>query len=109
VFGEQALYTDVGGAEIMDAQLGHLLRLLKFPHVRVGIVPRDAPYRAPLNAGFWLLDDALVQFDTYAAELSLTRPDEIALHERAFERLAALAVYGTEARALIQTARRDRR
>ena len=61
----------------------------------------DAPYRVPLNNGFWILDEALVQFDTYSAELSLVRPDEIALYGRAFERLAALAVYGAEARRII--------
>jgi hypothetical protein len=49
----------------------------------------------------WILDEALVQFDTYTAELSLVRPDEIALCGRAFERLAALAVYGAEARGII--------
>ena len=61
----------------------------------------DAPYRVPLNNGFWIMDEALVQFDTYSAELSLIRPDEIALYGRAFERLAALAVYGAEARKII--------
>jgi len=57
-----------------------------------------------LNNGFWILDEALVQFDTYSAEVSLVRPDEIALYGRAFERLAALAVYGAEARALVTRA-----
>ena len=55
----------------------------------------------PLNNGFWILDETLVQFDTYSAELSLVRPDEIALYGRAFERLAALAVYGAEARVIL--------
>jgi hypothetical protein len=75
--------------------------MLKLPRLRLGIIPMDAPYRVPLNNGFWVLDEALVQFDTYSAELSLIRPDEIALYERAFERLAALAVYGAEAREII--------
>jgi hypothetical protein len=47
------------------------------------------------------LDEALVQFDTYSAELSLVRPDEIALYSRAFERLSALAVYSAEAKEII--------
>ena len=54
--------------------------------------------------GFWIMDDALVQFDTYSTELTLVRPDEIELYGRAFERLAALAVYGAEARAMIDAA-----
>jgi hypothetical protein len=72
--------------------------------MRLGTIPFDAPYRVPLNNGFWLMDDALVQFDTYTAELSLIRPDEIEMYSRAFERLAALAVYGAEARAMIDAA-----
>ena len=98
LLGEQALHTDVGGADIMVSQLEHLLELLRLPRLRLGIIPFDAPYRVPLNNGFWIMDEALVQFDTYSAELSLIRPDEIALYGRAFERLAALAVYGAEAR-----------
>jgi transcriptional regulator with XRE-family HTH domain len=96
VMGEQTLHTNVGGPEVMAEQLRHLLDLLKFPHLRLGILPHDAPYRVPLHNGFWVLDEALVQFDTYTAELSLIRPDEITIYGRAFERLAALAIYGPE-------------
>jgi transcriptional regulator with XRE-family HTH domain len=101
VLGQQALHTNVGGTEIMAGQLEHLLAALKLPRLRLGIIPSSAPYRVPLNNGFWILDEALVQFDTYSAELSLIRPDEITLYGRAFERLAALAVYGAEARVII--------
>jgi transcriptional regulator with XRE-family HTH domain len=101
LLGEQALHTNVGGAEVMAGQLEHLLAALRLPRLRLGIVPIDAPYRVPLNNGFWIMDETLVQFDTYSAELSLIRPDEIALYARAFERLAALAVYGAEAKAII--------
>lgn len=101
LLGEQALHTNVGGGEVMAGQLEHLLAAFRLPRLRLGIIPMDAPYRVPLHSGFWILDEALVQFDTYSAELSLIRPDEIAIYGRAFERLAALAVYGAEARAMI--------
>jgi transcriptional regulator with XRE-family HTH domain len=101
VLGEQALRTNVGGTEVMIGQLEHLLASTKLPRLRLGVIPLDAPYRVPLGNGFWILDEALVQFDTYSAELSLVRPDEIALYSRAFERLAALAVYGAEAKHII--------
>lgn len=104
VLGEQALHTNVGGVEVMTGQLEHLLTVLRMPRLRLGVIPAGAPYRVPLNNGFWILDEALVQFDTYSAELSLIRPDEIALYGRAFERLSALAVYGTEAANLISRA-----
>ena len=102
--GEPALHTDVGGAEVMAGQLRRLLGLLRYPHIRLGIVPMDAPYRVPLYNGFWILDEALVQFDTYTAELSLVRPDEIGTHVRAFERLAALATYGSAVRSIVTAA-----
>jgi transcriptional regulator with XRE-family HTH domain len=104
LLGEQALRTNVGGAKVMAAQLEHLLAMLRLPRLRLGIIPIDAPYRVPLNNGFWIMDESLVQFDTYSAELSLIRPDEITLYGRAFERLAALAVYGVEARGIISAA-----
>ena len=104
VLGEPTLHTNVGGTEVMTGQLEHLLAVLKLPRLRLGIIPMDAPYRVPLNNGFWIMDEALVQFDTYSAELSLIRPDEIALYGRAFERLAALAVYGAEAKGMITAA-----
>jgi transcriptional regulator with XRE-family HTH domain len=104
LLGEQCLHTNVGGAEVMAAQLERLLELLKLPRMRLGIIPFDAPYRVPINNGFWIMDESLVQFDTYTAELSLIRPDEIEIYGRAFERLAALAVYGAEARAIIDGA-----
>jgi transcriptional regulator with XRE-family HTH domain len=104
LLGEQCLHTNVGGTEVMADQLEHLLRLLKLPRIRIGIIPFDAPYRVPINNGFWIMDESLVQFDTYTAELSLIRPHEIEIYGRAFERLAALAVYGAEARAIIDGA-----
>ena len=104
LLGEQCLHTNVGGAEVMADQLERLLELLRLPRLRIGIIPFDAPYRVPLDNGFWLMDDALVQFDTYSMEMSLVRPDEIELYGRAFERLAALAVYGAEARAMVDAA-----
>ena len=104
LLGEQCLHTNVGGAEVMAAQLERLLELLRLPRLRIGIIPFDAPYRVPLDNGFWLMDDALVQFDTYSMEMSLIRPDEIEMYSRAFERLAALAVYGAEARAMVDAA-----
>jgi transcriptional regulator with XRE-family HTH domain len=104
IIGEQALYTNVGGSEVMTSQLEHLLAVLELPRVRLGIIPRGSAYRVPLHNPFWILDDTLVQFETYTAELSLIRPDEITIYARAFERLAALATYGTEARAAISHA-----
>lgn len=98
---EHALLTSVGGAKVMTAQLEHLLAASAMPRLRLGIIPVGAPYRVPPSGGFWIMDNALVEIETYAAELSLARPEEIDLYGRAFERLAALAVYGAETRKTI--------
>lgn len=105
LIGQQALLTNVGGTSVMRDQLQHLLTALKLPRVRLGILPLTAPYRVPLHNAFWILDDRLVQFGTYTAELSLVRPDELATYGRAFERLAALAAYGPDAYDMISRAR----
>lgn len=104
LIGQQALLTNVGGVSVMRDQIQHLLAIMKLPRVRLGIVPLNAPYRVPLHNAFWILDDRLVQFDTYTAELSLIRPDEVATYGRAFERLAALAAYGPHAHDVISQA-----
>lgn len=104
LIGQQALLTNVGGVSVMRDQIQHLLAIMKLPRVRLGIVPLNAPYRVPLHNAFWILDDRLVQFDTYTAELSLIRPDEVATYGRAFERLAALAAYGPDAHDVISQA-----
>lgn len=103
LIGEQALRTTVGGAETMARQMDHLIDRAGSPNIRIGVVPANAPYRVPLHNGFWILDDKLVQFDTYTAELTLIRPDEVTSYARAFERLAALAVYGQPARSMIES------
>ena len=107
VVGQQALYTSVGGAEVMKGQLEKLLTVLRLPRIALGIIPLSAPYRVPLHNGFWILDDRLVQLDTCTAELSLIRPDEVGTYAMAFERLAALAAYGADARAMITRALTD--
>ena len=104
IIAEQALHTDVGGVAIMQAQIERLVTMARKSNVRLGVVPMRVAYRVPLHNGFWILDDQLVQFDTYATEFALTRPDEIALYARAFERLSALAMYGSEADDLMTAA-----
>jgi transcriptional regulator with XRE-family HTH domain len=104
LIGQQALLTNVGGAAVMKDQMRHLLTVGRLPRVSLGVVPLGAPYRVPLHNGFWILDDRLVQFDTYTAELSLARPHEIAVYGQAFESLATLAVYGADAREKVSAA-----
>ncbi|MFI7004439.1 helix-turn-helix domain-containing protein [Nocardia sp. NPDC050175] len=61
------------------------------------------PDQAPAT-NFVIHDRKVVLVETVAAELTITRPSEIALYEKSFALLAAQAVHGAAARALIGAA-----
>lgn len=100
---EQALYTRIGDADVMAEQLRHLLTTMRLPRLAVAIVPRTAEYRAPAT-NFVIHDRKVVLVETVAAELTITRPSEVALYEKSFALLAEQAMHGEDARALIRAA-----
>lgn len=87
--------------EVMLAQLDRLVALSAMRNVRLGIIPFETPYSVAPAHGFWLLDEDLVIVETFSAELHLAQPPEIALYSAIFDRLAAIARYGRDARAVI--------
>jgi transcriptional regulator with XRE-family HTH domain len=87
--------------EVMLAQLDRLVALSAMRNVRLGIIPFETPYAVAPAHGFWLLDEDLVIVETFSAELNLAQPPEIALYSAIFDRLAATASYGGDARAVI--------
>jgi transcriptional regulator with XRE-family HTH domain len=104
LIGEGALHTLVGNADVVREQLHRLRESIRLPRVSLGIVPLAAPYTVPRNNAFTVYDNRLVTVSTYTAELALTQRHEIALYERAFDRLLALAVRGGGARTMITNA-----
>lgn len=108
LIGEPALHTLAGDADVMQAQLRHLLASMRLPRLSVGIVPIAAPYTVPRNNAFTIYDSRLVTVATYTAELALTQRHEVATYEKAFDRLSALSVRGARARRLIEQAISDR-
>ncbi|MFC9244464.1 helix-turn-helix domain-containing protein [Streptomyces sp. NPDC057136] len=104
LLGEQALYSNHGGSEVMRAQLDRLLAVLALPRLSLGIVPRSAPLALWIGHGFAMFDDRLVMVETYSAEMSVTQPREIELYRKAFEIHRQAAVYGQPARDLILAA-----
>lgn len=74
------------------------------PNVKLGILPFAARLPvAPLN-GFWIFDDALVTFETIAAEIHVRDPEEVVHYTSVFERLEQVALYGDDARAVMAAA-----
>lgn len=104
LLGEQALYTNFGGPEVMKGQLDRLLAVMRLPRLSLGIVPRSAPASIWPGNSFSMFDDRLVLVETYSAELSVSQPREIELYAKAFALLKQSAVYGTAVRDLIFTA-----
>ncbi|MBO0879019.1 MAG: hypothetical protein J2P17_01270 [Mycobacterium sp.] len=100
LLGEAGLHRTVGDSAVMIDQLEMLRSELDRPNLRLGIIPLEAEYRAPAT-NFVLYDRAQVITETVSAELTITRPSEIALHEKTFALLAEQAAYGESAHTLI--------
>jgi transcriptional regulator with XRE-family HTH domain len=99
---EAALHYQLGDADAMAAQLGHLLTAGALPAVSLGIIPKATPERRhwPIET-FHVYDDTLVSVELLSAQVNITQPSEISLYLKAFEQLRSMAVYGADARALI--------
>jgi hypothetical protein len=106
VMSEAALRSGAAGPpEVMTAQLDRLVAATALGgSVRLGILPFGVEWPVFLDHGFWLLDSELVIVETIAAELRLTRPDEIQTYTKIFDFLAGIASYGAAARAIITRA-----
>ncbi|RPK58194.1 hypothetical protein EES43_20220 [Streptomyces sp. ADI96-02] len=101
---ESVLRAGIGGTEVMSGQLGHLISIASLPNVSLGVVPmRPDRERWPAE-GFWIYDTAQVNVELISGYLTITQPSEVAMYADTFTELAALAVYGAPARALITSA-----
>jgi transcriptional regulator with XRE-family HTH domain len=87
--------------DAMLAQLERLVALTAMRNVRLGIIGFETHYAIGPWHGFWIFDDDLVTVETYSAELNLAQPQEIEVYGAVFDQLAAVASYGSEARAII--------
>ncbi|MGA5818279.1 helix-turn-helix domain-containing protein [Kitasatospora sp. NPDC094028] len=104
VLEESVLRYRVCSVETMAAQLGHLLDIMAFPNVGVGIVPFAARRTVWPMPTFTIFDDTRVHADTLDAASTLTEPSQIDLYARAFDRLAQGAARGAAARSIVADA-----
>lgn len=102
---ESVLWARHGDAEVMAAQLGHLLAMTGLPSVSLGVIPSTTSDRLiwTLEA-FNIFDDSRVEIELLSAQVTVTAPSEVEVYVRAFEELASMAVYGSAARSLITRA-----
>ncbi len=105
VLEEQALLTRLGTRETMIGQLERLLDVTRMQHVSLGVIPARAQRTlGGPREGFVMFDNNMVQVETASAQLTITQPTEIAVYERTFEMMRAVAVCGDAARGLIRAA-----
>lgn len=111
VLGEGALRTLVVPPQVLDAQLGKLLSVLRLPSVELGVIAFSQHMPAyPL--GFRLYDSELAVTESTVAEQNYTMdsdPDEVAAYVEAFNELRQAASTGDDAGAIIQRALDDLR
>ena len=101
IVNHAALYTSPGGKSTQIDQLRHLIKVSRFPNIRMGIVPVTAGL--PLNAdnGFALMDDAYATGETVLAEQQSFDSKEIAVYFKLYRELEALSVFDHKAEELI--------
>ncbi|MET7752293.1 helix-turn-helix transcriptional regulator [Micromonospora sp. NPDC005367] len=96
IVAEAALTQVVGSPAIMAEQAHRLIEHARNPRIDLSIVPLDAP--APIGShGFAMFDRERVMVETISAELTVTRPSEIAVYDHAFGAMHAIAAHGSAA------------
>lgn len=103
LIGETALYTTVGGDDVMRGQLDRLQTIIGMPRVTLGILPLMSEALVVVE-GFMMFDNRMVKVEAHTAELTVTQPREVALYGHAFDTLANQSVTGEGARGLIRAA-----
>jgi hypothetical protein len=101
VLGEQALYTNIGGPEVMGEQMERLLRDIDLPSLNLGIVPATAEMSVVPMPGFNMFDGARAHYELVSSGVDITDPAELALHEKAFDAMREAASYGDAVEELI--------
>ncbi|MEU8893270.1 DUF5753 domain-containing protein [Streptomyces sp. NPDC048442] len=104
VLEESVLRHRVGDAETMAGQLGYLLSAMAFPSVALGVIPFATERRMWMIETFSVYDEIQAEAELLTARVNVTAPTEVRQYLKAFGELSRLAVYGSDARALITSA-----
>lgn len=97
---ETALRLQTCSREVLGAQIDRLLALQGLPGVRFGMLPLDTQLPVLPTHGFWIVDDTVL-IRTVTTEIVTRDPRDLALYRRMADTLAAAALVGNQARALL--------
>lgn len=104
ILEEHVFRTGPATPDVMAGQLQDLLYMSARPNVSIGIIPaKPGRERWPVES-FWIYDSEQVIVELVSGSLTVTQPREVAAYARTFADLAAIAVIGAQARALIRSA-----
>jgi transcriptional regulator with XRE-family HTH domain len=101
VITEGALRWRIGSPSVHAVQLHHIAGLATLLNVEVGIVPSLAEVGARQTNMFAIFDASAVVVETMTAELTLREEQLIGFYARVFDTLRASAVYGDDARTVL--------
>ncbi|MFD8984521.1 DUF5753 domain-containing protein [Streptomyces sp. NPDC059564] len=104
LLGEQALYTHLGGPEVMRDQLRRLLDATDLPGLSLGIIPARARLLVHPGGSFSIFDDSRVEVEGYRGAETITDQGRVGVFRKAFGLLQPCAVYAQTARDLITSA-----
>jgi transcriptional regulator with XRE-family HTH domain len=102
---EGSLRFRVGSAAIMADQMTTLLAALDAPNVRLGVIPQQQPVDVITTNAFHLYDDTAAVIGLHIATATLTEEKDVRAIRELFDQLAAVAVWGDDARAVIEQVR----
>jgi transcriptional regulator with XRE-family HTH domain len=104
IMEESVLRDQTFEPQIMAGQLRNMLTIMKRPNVSLRIIPLGVRRTQWPTETFHIYDEHNVSIELVSAIVSVTQPREVDLYVRCFNDLAHAAVYGKEARALINEA-----
>jgi len=111
IVDEAALRRQVGGSDVMRAQLGHLVEAAGLPHITLQVIPYSAGAHAGMLGSFVIMqfdDEAVpdvIYLDNMAGNLFLESDVEVRRYRLAFEHLRADAMSADGSRAHVAAIR----
>ena len=108
LLSEATLRWVIGGPLVMAEQLRHLSDVSTRPNMTLGIVPFGRAAPAPPSA-FHLYGDRVAEAGTDVGTTFLDERPDVEMYRALFDRLDAIAVYGNEARSLLDEIARSYR
>ena len=107
IVDEAALRRQVGGHDVMQAQLGHLVHAADLPHVTLQIIPLDVGAHAGMPGSFVFMQFGeaaipdVIYIDSMAGDLFLEAEADVRRYRLVFEHLRAVAASPDDSRSLV--------